>query len=166
MDQHAPASAATVSNLVPVWEDPGGGGHYEPAAAVEAVEHAVLVQQVEPPASPVARPRLMSPPERFDPAEPVERRSAYGLLDDHEQTWAEANDQELDENLPSVDYDALRRRDIARELLRARLIALAERRERRTAYELVFLMLAASVSVLLAAPPLVQVLLAAHGTQV
>lgn len=166
MNEHPPRTVATVSNLVPVWDQPADGGHYEPASAAAAVEHAVLVQQIEPLAAPAARPRLMTPPERFDPAEPVSRASAYGLLDEDEQTWAEAHDPVLDENLPSVDYDALRRRDIARELLRARLVAIAERRERRTAYELVFLMLAASVAVLLAAPPLVQVLLAAHGTQV
>lgn len=37
--------------------------------------------------------------------------------------------------------------------------------ERRSAYEIVFILLAGAVAVLLAAPPLVQVLLAARGIQ-
>ena len=37
--------------------------------------------------------------------------------------------------------------------------------DRRSAYEIVFIMLAAAVSILVAAPPLVQILLAAHGTR-
>jgi hypothetical protein len=102
--------------------------------------------------------RLVSPPERFDAAEPVPAASsfAYDLLRD---------DEPVTRQLPEVDYEALRRRDIARELLRARLVGIAEQRQHRSAYELAFLMLIAAVSILLAAPPLVQVLLAAHGTQ-
>jgi hypothetical protein len=148
----------TVSNLVPIFEDAGvdGGGSFEPAEAATVVEQVVHATE----APRVAR--LVSPPERFDAAEPVERRSAfsYDLTRDAETTWAEER-HAVDE----VDFDALRRRDIAKELLRARLIAIAEQREHRSAYELAFLMLVAAVSVLLAAPPLVQVLLAAHGTQ-
>lgn len=78
-------------------------------------------------------------------------------------------EQLLDEPAPlptAPHYDTMHVRDIARELLRARLVAIAERRERRSAYEIVFILLAASVAVMLAAPPLVQVLLAAHGVQV
>lgn len=168
MDPNARRPAPTVSNLVPVWEEPAvaddGGGRFEPAAAGPAVErvieHAVRVEQVAPIAEP--RPvRRVSPPERFDPAEPVVRRAAYELLDADASTWAESVG--TPGAMPEVDYDALRRRDIARELLRARLVSLAEQRERRSAYEIAFIMLAAAVSVLLAAPPLVQVLLAAHG---
>lgn len=193
MDQHARRPAPTVSNLIPVWDAPpigdDGGGRFEPAAAAPAVEHAVerslriehpAVQADAAPAAPalpavpavaavaVARPepvseprhraRPVTPPEEFDPTEAPARRTAYELLDADESTWAETQGAP-----PHVDYDALRRRDIARELLRARLVAMAERRERRSAYEVVFIMLAAAVSVLLAAPPLVQVLLAAHG---
>lgn len=190
MDPHARRPAPTVSNLVPVWDAPvmadDGGGRFEPAAAAPAVEHAVeRTLRVEQHAPAAARPAAPAPPavpvqvpatrpepagearqrarpivapEQFDAAEPPARRTAYELLDADESTWAEAEDA-----LPRVDYDALRRRDIARELLRARLVAIAERRERRSAYEIAFIMLAAAVSVLLAAPPLVQVLLAAHG---
>lgn len=191
MDPHARRPAPTVSNLVPVWDAPAkaddGGGRFEPAAAAPAVEHAVertlRVEHRAPvaaarPAAPALpavpaevpatradpvgearqRARPILPPEQFDAAEPPARRTAYELLDADESTWAEA-----EAALPPVDYDALRRRDIARELLRARLVAIAERRERRSAYEIAFIMLAAAVSVLLAAPPLVQVLLAAHG---
>lgn len=67
--------------------------------------------------------------------------------------------------LPRAPYDELQRRDIARELLRARLVAIAEQREHRSAYEVAFIFLAAALSVLLAAPPLVRVLLAAHGIE-
>lgn len=56
-------------------------------------------------------------------------------------------------------------RDVAREALRARLIAFGEGRQHRTAYETVFLMLAFAVMVLLAAPPLVDILLAANGVR-
>jgi hypothetical protein len=55
-------------------------------------------------------------------------------------------------------------RDLAREALRARMIALATSTRQRTAYELVFIMLAFSVMVLLSAPPVVQIALALHGT--
>jgi hypothetical protein len=134
-----------------------GGGSFEPAAAATVVEQAVHAEG----APRVAR--LVSPPERFDAAEPVERRSAfsYDLTRDDESTWAE----ERRSALPEVDYEALRRRDISKELLRSRLVAIAEQREHRSTYELAFLMLVAAVAILLAAPPLVQVLLAAHGTQ-
>lgn len=160
MDQLDRRPAPTVSNLVPSWDEPvedDGGGRFEPASAIPAVEHAVLVEQLVP--LPEPQPvRRVSPPERFDAAEPVARPSTYALLDE-DAAWTD----DAGPALPDVDYDALRRRDIARELLRARLVAIAERRERRSAYEIVFIMLAAAVSVLLAAPPLVQVLLAAHG---
>jgi hypothetical protein len=160
MNSHAASvSTLSVSNLVPVYEDTAmdGGGSFEPAAAATVVEQAVHAE-----AAPRTA-RLVSPPERFDAAEAVERRSAfsYDLLHDGDATWAE--DRQV--AMPEVDYEALRRRDIAKELLRARLVAIAEQRQHRSAYELAFLMLVAAVSILLAAPPLVQVLLAAHGTQ-
>lgn len=56
-------------------------------------------------------------------------------------------------------------RDVAREALRARLVAFGEAQRRRTAYETVFVLLAFSVTVLVTAPPLVDVLLALHGTK-
>ena len=156
----------SVSNLVPVWDEPvegaadelehDGGGTYHPAEAVTIVEQ-VVHHEVELPT------RLVTPPEHFDVRDAAPARStfSYDVL---------AADPDLHDPLepayaPDVDYDDLRRRDIARELLRARLIAIAERRERRSAYEIAFILLAAAVAVLLAAPPLVQVLLAAHGTQ-
>lgn len=188
MDTNARRPASTVSNLVPVWDEPraadDGGGRFEPAAAGPAVEQAlrverheqaaarpvpavpapaapatdsVPVERPEPAAEPRPRPRPVTPPERFDAAVPLPRSSTYEVLHADAPDW-------FGEDLPEVDYDLLRRRDIARELLRARLVAMAERRERRSAYEIVFIMLAAAVAVLLAAPPLVQVLLAAHGT--
>jgi hypothetical protein len=56
-------------------------------------------------------------------------------------------------------------RDIAREALRARLIAFGEGRQHRSTYESVFIMLAFAVMVLLCAPPIVDILLAAHGVR-
>lgn len=169
MESRAFTPSPTVSNLVPSWEDAvGGGGGFEPAEAATVVE-----QAVQPEAG--RRTRLVTPPRNFDDA-PAERRAvfAYDLLREEPAdatpvghlTAARNPAGELDdEGLPVVDYDALRRRDIARELLRARLVGLAEQREHRTAYEIVFIMLAAAVAILLAAPPLVQVLLAAHGLE-
>ena len=178
MEPNSPTPAATVSNLVPTWDEPDGGGSFEPRSAESVVEQvmverAVHVERLDPPAPDRERPRLVAPPEQFDATERAPRRSAYELIvdelngQDHElhELDTHAGDWDADD-LPSVDYDLLRRRDIARELLRARLVAMAERRERRSAYEIVFIMLAAAVAVLLAAPPLVQVLLAAHGQQV
>lgn len=56
-------------------------------------------------------------------------------------------------------------RDLAREALRARLVAFGENRQHRSAYEIVFIMLAFAVMVLVAAPPLVDIFLAVHGTR-
>lgn len=173
MEPHAAVNSPSVSNLVPSWGDAAdGGGSFEPAAAATVVEQAVHADGASRPPA-----RLVTPPERFDAAEPIEQPSAfsYAALPDGEATWAERRPGAIsdvlldperdDEGLPVVDYDALRRRDIAKELLRARLVAIADQREHRTAYEIVFIMLAAAVAVLLAAPPLMQVLLAAHGIQ-
>jgi hypothetical protein len=70
-----------------------------------------------------------------------------------------------EEGLPYVDVEQLRARDVARELLRSRLLAIAERRERRSAWEIAFILLAAAVTVLLITPPVVQILLAMHGVE-
>lgn len=70
-----------------------------------------------------------------------------------------------EEGLPHVDVEQLRARDVARELLRSRLLAIAERRERRSAWEIAFILLAAAVTVLLVTPPVVQILLAMHGVE-
>jgi hypothetical protein len=166
----------TVSNLVPVWEDElavvdepvvmdDGGGSYEPTVAAVVVEQAL---QVEPMPT-----RLVTPPERFDPTERVPRPSAYAFDDVDERaderaggSWQRSEAPSVHDDLPAVDYDLLRRRDIAKELLRDRLVRMAEQREHRSAYEIAFILLAAAVAVLLAAPPLVQVLLAARGIQV
>ena len=175
MDSHAAPQNTSVSNLVASFEDDGGGS-FEPAAAATVVEQVVHAEAI---ARPEIRPetRLVTPPERFDAGEPVERPSAfsYAALPEGEATWAERRTAAItevlldperdDEGLPVVDYHALHRRDIAKQLLRARLVAIAEQREHRTAYEIAFIMLAAAVAILLAAPPLVQVLLAAHGVQ-
>jgi hypothetical protein len=167
MSPETPSSAATVSNLVPVWDDASDGGSFAPRADARAVvQQAVLVEQVVPPQAPTPRPRLVAPPEEFDEATLPARRSAYELLDGDSESWAEQEGLGTEDELPQVDYDLLHRREIAKELLRARLVAIAERRERRSAYEIAFILLAAAVAVLLAAPPLVQVLLAAHGNQV
>lgn len=161
----------TVSNLVPSWEGPGGdGGSFHPADAATVVEQVVHADYARPT-------RMVTPPEHFDAADAVDPPSAfsYASLRDQEETWAErrgtaisevlANPERDDEGLPVVDYEDLRRRDIARELLRMRLVTLAEQREQRSAYEIAFILLMAAVAVLLAAPPLVQVLLAARGIQ-
>lgn len=152
-----PRSSA-VSNLVPCWAPEDGGGRYEAAGVDDAV-----VQLIGMTSSGVER--VAVAPELVDPATAAAPVSAfsYDLLHDADATWAE---QSTHDDAPEVDYDVLRRRDIARELLRARLIHLAEQREHRSAFELAFLMLIAAVAVLLAAPPLVQVFLAMHGTQV
>jgi hypothetical protein len=60
--------------------------------------------------------------------------------------------------------DHLDIRDIARERLRARLLAMHSSTKQRSTYEIVFLLLAAAVTILVTAPPLVDVLLAMHGT--
>jgi hypothetical protein len=100
----------------------------------------------------------------------VPLRSAYTvdpLAERDEPAWdRDERSPRIHDDLPAVDYDLLRRRDIARELLRDRLVRMAEQREHRSAYEIAFILLAAAVAVLLAAPPLVQVLLAARGIQV
>ena len=54
-------------------------------------------------------------------------------------------------------------RETAREALRHRLIAFGAQTRQRTAYEIVFLMLAFSVMVLISAPPLIKLALAMHG---
>jgi hypothetical protein len=186
MDPHADSPTPTVSNLVASWGDAlDGGGSFEPAAAatvVEQVVHAHEERRSEP------RAHLVSPPEQFEAPRPAldrpiiapeldDRPSAFSYvgLEEPEPTWAErrvgvmsevlASAERDEDDLPVVDYDVLQRRDIAKELLRARLVAIAEQRELRSAYEIVFILLAAAVAVLLAAPPLVQVLLAANGVQ-
>lgn len=155
-----------MSNLVPIWEDADGGGTFAPDAAARVVEQAIVVEQLEPPVEPPRAARLTTPPVEFDAASSPVRRSAYELLHEDDESWAERHPVGALDDVPAVDYDLLHRREIAKELLRARLVALAEQREHRSAYEIVFIMLAAAVAVLLAAPPLVQVLMAAHGTQV
>lgn len=161
MDPLRPLPSFSVSNLVPVWDDQlvdDGGGSFEPAEVATVVEQALHLEPMPT--------RLVSPPERFDPTEPVTASSAYAVDaleggDDRREGRAPSIHAEL----PAVDYDLLRRRDIAKELLRDRLVAMAEQRHQRSAYEIVFILLAAAVAVLLAAPPLVQVLLAARGIQ-
>jgi hypothetical protein len=158
MDPSRSQSSSSVSNLVPVWEDElavdDGGGSFAPAEAATVVEQALHLEPMPT--------RLVSPPERFDPTERTTAASAYAVdaLEDRVPGPAIHGD------LPAVDYDLLRRRDIAKELLRDRLVAMAEQRYHRSAYEIAFILLAAAVAILLAAPPLVQVLLAARGVQV
>lgn len=158
MDPSRSQSTSSVSNLVPVWDEPvvdDGGGSFEPAEAATVVEQALHLE-------PMPR-RLVSPPERFDPTEPVPAASAYAVDTNDDRPAA---GPAIHRDLPEVDYDLLRRRDIAKELLRDRLVSMAEQRYHRSAYEIAFILLAAAVAVLLAAPPLVQVLLAARGIQV
>jgi hypothetical protein len=163
MDPSRPQQSFSVSNLVPVWDDElvdDGGGSFAPAEVATVVEQALHLEPMPT--------RLVSPPERFDPTERMPASSAYAVndLDDHGDQRRDDRAPALHGDLPAVDYDLLRRRDIAKELLRDRLVSMAEQRERRSAYEIVFILLAAAVAVLLAAPPLVQVLLAARGVQV
>jgi hypothetical protein len=177
MDQHAASPTPSVSNLVPVWEDAAdGGGSFEPAVAATVVEQ-VVQGAGERRARGRAERSTVTPPKRFDPTDIPARPSAFNFsaLEEREESWDDrrrgaiadvlASPGRDDDGMPVVDYDALHRRDIAKELLRARLVSIAEQREHRTAYEIVFILLAAAVAVLLAAPPLVQVLLAAHGVQ-
>lgn len=164
MEPHVVTPRATVSNLVPSWDGGvDGGGSFAPAAAAAVVEQSVS------PGGTSRRPaRLVSPPGQFAPTERSEMPStfSYDQLAGQELAWDGTSDLPLDDDgLPAVDYDALPRRDIVREVLRARLVAIAEQRELRSAYEVAFIMLAVAIAILLAAPPLVQVLLAAHGIQ-
>lgn len=178
MNHPSPTPSATVSNLVPVWEaghfDSGGAWNPEgaPAAVIgRVVESAIVVEQLDPERLAPRRTRMVTPPERFDPTDRIERRSAYELHEEDEGTWAEQHGLPLDDDaidddgLPVVDYDLLHRREIARQLLRQRLVGLAEMREHRSAYEIAFIFLIGAVAILLAAPPLVQVLLAMHGVK-
>lgn len=152
----------TVSNLTPVWDGAASddGGSFAPLAAGAAVERAVGTRVHEERAAASASP-------------PVERPSPYAGIQEVAAPTAAAEaavivaapHRATDEHGVLVDYSELPRRDIARELLRARLVSIAEQREHRSAYEIVFVLLAAAVAVLLAAPPLVQVLLAARGIQ-
>lgn len=88
----------------------------------------------------------------------VERPLVSSDLESREQSGArEMPDDELIRSLPL--------RDVAREALRSRLVAAGEGRSPRTVYESVFLMLAFAIMVLLVAPPLVDILLAAHGVR-
>lgn len=191
MDPFVDTPLMTVSNLTPSWEDAAmdGGGSFAPAEAEAVVEQVVEAAEGARPV--IERPVVERPvAERpvgvraFEaPVEPPMPKASPFSLDRSrihalEESWVtpaeaalEAAGAEAGATVApiagaAVDYDALRRRDIAKELLRARLVDLAEQRERRSAYEIVFILLAAAVAVLLAAPPLVQVLLAAHGTQV
>jgi hypothetical protein len=59
--------------------------------------------------------------------------------------------------------DKLSLRDTAREAFRARLISWASAQRQRSAYEIVFLMLAASIMVLLCGPTLIGIARALHG---
>jgi hypothetical protein len=76
----------------------------------------------------------------------------------------DAVEDDIDEEELDFD-DHLTLRDIARERLRARLLAAHAAKQQRSAYELVFLMLATAVTILVIAPPLVDILLALHGTR-
>lgn len=77
---------------------------------------------------------------------------------DGERRVDEMGEEEIDQLASSL---ALR--DIAREALRARLIAIGAQREHRSTYELVFLMLAFAVMVMIVSPPLVQLAQALRG---
>ena len=70
----------------------------------------------------------------------------------------------VDEAAVQAELEEMSLRALAREALRTRLLAMAIGARRRSAYEIVFLLLAFAVTVLLTAPALVQVLLAMHGT--
>lgn len=165
MDSSRRQPSSSVSNLIPVWDEHlpaaprlrDGGGSFAPAEAATVVEQALQVEHREM--------RLVSPPERFDPTERVMAPSMYAV-DPLDEDRDDDRSIGIHEDLPAVDYDLLRRRDIARELLRDRLVRMAEQHEHRSAYEIAFILLAAAVAILLAAPPLVQVLLAARGIQV
>lgn len=122
-----------------------------PAAAQphadERVSAAIAAQVVEQATSMPAGPsgvRLISPPS-----------FAYDLLASDDDT---VHDGELD-------LHALPTRALLHEALRAKLVAIIEQHEHRSAYEIVFLLLAFAVTVLLVTPPIVQVLLAARGVQ-
>lgn len=142
MEEDLQAHLSTVSNLVPTWElsEDLAGGSWRP-------DHGIVLEQSL-------------------------RRSPYKFLDQDSESLVQkemvsrvlANVDE--EGLPKVDYELLHRREIARELLRSRLIHLAEMRGHRSAYEIAFILLAGAVAVLLVAPVLVQVLLAARGISV
>jgi len=161
MDPRAHQTPMTVSNLVPVWDEPelvtepvrdpepfDGGGSFAPAEAATVVAQVLRTE-------PAPETRLVTPPERYDPTDFVERQSSfsYDLLDDRDDTWAERTGiaAPAEAAAPVEDVPAPMPAGIVH--------------ERRSAYEIAFILLAAAVAVLLAAPPLVQVLLAARGIQ-
>lgn len=187
MHSHPSLPSLTVSNLLPSWDaaEHEGGGSFAPASAANVVERAVAPElargpRLQRPSADAHRPAATVP---MHPAAAVQAAPRTGHVEHAQVTEHvrsvevresfESSDRRVDhaqlllddEGLPDVDYDLLGRRDIARELLRARLVALAEQRERRSAYEIAFILLAAAVAVLLAAPPLEHVLLAARGIE-
>ncbi|MCW2956590.1 MAG: hypothetical protein JWO69_1459 [Thermoleophilia bacterium] len=141
------AARATVSNLTPSWEHDDAPVEGTLAAAV--VEQAVYAEMGPQHA------RLISPPADF--AQPTAPAPTYHAVLNHDV---------VDHHGAPLEYEELSARDIAREALRARIIAFAEQREHRSAFEVAFIFLSAAVAVLLAAPALVRVLLAARGIEV
>jgi len=168
--------------MVSEFEVPGRTEVHSPDSPVSGAFAATVVEQAVHADLGTARPRYVSPPDSFDKL-PARSRYAYDLLAEerapaaapapepviahefHAPRTERDHSGNVEDDFDAATYDLLRRRDIAKEVLRSRLVALAEQREHRSAYELVFLMLAFAVMVLLAAPPLVQVLLAARGIQ-
>jgi len=139
----ASSMRSSVSNLMPVWDGSGASdaGSYQPEAAPIVVAQVVSTPPAPAPTQlPAVPTRRVAAPERFDASvEPAAPRSAftYELLHGEDDLMGP-------DDAP---------------------IELDDARERRSAFEISFLMISAALSILLAAPPLVQILLAAHGTQ-
>lgn len=118
-----------------------------------------LLERVDDPMLAVASPVI---DELFPHVEPIITIDDSFIPDaDRSHRARETPDSEIDEIEEMI--ERMHMRDVAREALRARMIAFGEGRQHRTTYESVFLMLAFAVMVLVAAPPLIDILLAARG---
>ncbi|MCW2960176.1 MAG: hypothetical protein JWM90_563 [Thermoleophilia bacterium] len=168
-------SRASVSNLIPSWEpehaegpvsEPLGTSVVEQAVAAHVVEQAQVVEHArQPERSPAVHARRITPPPTYDVGDvtdpvPVRSSFAYDVLSKDPEPIVEPLMA-----LTVDDVDVLSTQTLAREALRGRILAFAQQRERRSAYEIAFILLAGAVAVLLAAPPLVRVLLAARGIE-
>lgn len=152
--QHAAAPAAGVASMV--------------AASVPMPTHAVSHVAVPSAEATYGGAAVTAPAVPAVPAPPagrVEPPRAVDVAHLPKQFQHEAAEDDLTDDEIAELIDDLSMRDLAREALRARMIAFGENRHQRSAYEIVFLMLAFSVTVLITTPPLVQLALALHGNQ-
>lgn len=145
--QLAPREAAA-QQPAPVAQHPAAEAMSREVFTLEAVPSAATHEPSHA-AAPQVRPA--------QPQAPVEPRPAEAQAS--AAVASELTEEELIAALPL--------RDLAREAVRARMLAVGQGTvQRRSAYEIVFILLAFGVTVLVTAPPLVQLVHALHGTPV